>query len=81
MCVLMKVPCSYSAVVVQFLVYNKVAMSMFSVFNVYPKPIGKLSFMSDDLSEQVRYACNQVLNPRVSVSIIIVIDRTVTAGI
>ena len=41
------------AVVVQFLVYNKVSMTVFAVFNVYPKPIDGNRYMADDYNVQV----------------------------
>lgn len=39
-------------VVVLFLVYNKVTMTIFSIFNVYPKPIDGDRYMYSDLTEQ-----------------------------
>jgi hypothetical protein len=42
----------YSSVIVLFLVYNKVTMTIFSIFNVYPKTIDGDSYMYSDLSEQ-----------------------------
>lgn len=41
------------AVIVQFLVYNKVTMVAFSVFNVYPLPVDGERFLAADLTVQV----------------------------
>lgn len=43
-----------SAVILLFIIYNKVAITIFSIFNVYPDPIDGHYFLKADYTVEVR---------------------------